>query len=198
LLQYKRPTLWYGATAPLFAVYHTPYYRFKFKTAQHRTLVRLDEALLDEAIVRYAAPCTIDRKELEQWQIDRVVLENTNFVSPRRIGLRHRAWTYSSPATVGYRNEFTPDDDSVASDSANVLFGYLTARPQALVLNEHLSLVLRRLGGSEADAAVERNVSGLNLDDEASRQAIAALTRLRLIGLELAPTGVSWWLLQIR
>lgn len=196
LLQYKRPTLWYGASAPLFAVYQGPYYRFEFRSSQHRTLVRLDEALQDEALVRYAAPCTQRRTDLEQWQMDRTVLEHTNFVSPRRVGLRHKAWTYQLPGQVGRRNEFTGEDDALLSDSASAIFGNLRDRPQAPTLNQHLSLMLQRLGGQAADERVEDVVRGLGLDNADLLPAIAAGTRLLLLGLELAPVGVSWWLVE--
>jgi hypothetical protein len=177
-----------------FNAFRTPYFRFEFKSTQHRTLVRLDEASSDQALVRYAAPCSARRTELEQWQIDRAVLDHTNFVSPRRIGLRHKAWTYISPGQVGYRNEFTGDDDALASDSADSIFANLADRPQAPRLNQHVSAMLRGVGGATADAIVEDVIGGVQIANGDSVAALAAATRLRLVGLEFGAAGLSWWL----
>jgi hypothetical protein len=200
LLQYKRPTMQYGASAPLMERYGAPYFRFAFTPKQHRTLVRLDEALLDEAVVRYASPCTCHRKQVEQWQMDRSVLENTNFVSPRRIGLKHRAWTYLLPGAVGYRNRFSSDDDAIPSDSDASLFAQLVDGARALALDRHVSQLLRLLAGEAADTAVDETIAELEVSeiDTPRAQAIATVARLLLVGVELQDSGVSWWLLEAR
>src|SRR5204863_2075713 len=138
----------------------------------HRTLVRLDEALQDAALVRYAAPCTIVRKSLEQWQLDRSVLENTNFVSPRRIGLRHRAWTYREPGGTGFRNEFNADEDAVLADPIDSLIAQLDDRPQGLTLSEYLSLLVERLAGEGVNARIDAAVRSV---EDVSGQAAAAI-----------------------
>lgn len=196
LLQYKRPALWYGVSAPLWNAYGGPYLRYMLASRQHHTLVRLDEALNGEAIVRYAAPCTHRRQELEQWQIDRQVLEHTNFVSPRRIGLRHRAWTYRDPGGVGRRNEFRGDEDVVEAESVQQMMGLLIDRP-GLSLAQHLEAILSRLGGEEADELLVAAVLDTGVESEEELQALLAGVRLRLIGLELMSSGVSWWLREL-
>jgi hypothetical protein len=193
LLQYKRPTLWYGGSAPLWSAYQQPYFRFEFRPKQHKTLVRLDEQLRDEALVRYAAPCTHARPVLEQWQIDRAVIANTNFVSPRRIGLRHRAWTYRTPGGVGRRNAYEDDQDSIAADSINDLLDGLNDRARVHTLVEHLSELLARLTSSTYNARVEEATRDAGVREDAG-VALLAVVRLRLIGLELQNADVSWWL----
>jgi hypothetical protein len=148
LVQYKRPELCFSPTEPLFGAHGGAYFRISLAKGQHRTLVRLDEALNGEAQVRYAAPCTVSRKELEQWQIDASVLENTNFVQPRRIGLRHRAWTYRKPGATGYRNEYTEDDEPIGSDDIEALVELLTeTRAEGSALAEHLSALVQAIAG---------------------------------------------------
>ena len=199
LLQYKRPNLHFSPTDELFAAHGGAYFRFAFRAGQHKTLVRLDEALNDEAIVRYAAPCTIERKELEQWQIDGSVLENTNFVSPRRIGLRHKGWTYSSPGGLGFRNETTPGDEPIETESADRLFGLVRDRPGAdAALGVHLFRLLRLIDDGDLNARVDAAVEEFSdRGSDGANGGLAAVLRLRLVGLALANAGVEWWLYEL-
>lgn len=198
LLQYKRPELRYGVSEKLFAAHAGPFFRYAFRREQHQTLVRLDEALQDQAIVRYAAPCTHRRKTLEQWQIDTEVLAHTNFVSPRRIGLRHKAWTYSSPGGVGFRNEFrNPEEDGVSADSMESVSRLLVSDARGQSLTEHLSTLVRLLAGGGIDATVDQIVRADERVPRGARDAVGAVVRLRLIGVELLAAGTSWWMREL-
>ena len=74
-------------------------------------------------MVRYAAPCTVFEAELVQWQLDGTVLPNSNYIGPRRIGLRHSSWTYKAPGSQGYRNEYSEGDEAIPSDSFEEVTG---------------------------------------------------------------------------
>jgi hypothetical protein len=196
LLQYKRPTWQLSPAEPLYSAHGGAFFRFAFSPEQHRTLVRLDEALNDEAFVRYAAPCSISRKELEQWQLDAAVLEHTNFVSPRRIGLRHKAWTYRTPGQRGFRNEYEEGDDGIPSETVEELISLLAARgAQQPTLGSHLAEMLRLIAGDDVASAVEAAVA--DYGEAAPTARVAAAVRMRMIGLALQESGSMWWLYQL-
>lgn len=196
LLQYKRPAFHVSPQSEMFAAHQGAYFRIEFSQAQHRTLVRIDEALNDEAVVRYAAPCTIWRPELEQWQIDGEVLEHTNFVSPRRMGLKHRAWTYTEPGRAGFRNEYREGDEPIESESFEQLYDALLRQQRPLA--EHLSHLLIALSGEELDRRLQAAVAEVEGSDRFERTYdLADVLRLRLIGLSLLETGTHWWLFEL-
>ena len=117
--------------------------------------------------------------------MDRSVLAHTNFVSARRIGLRHRAWTYRAPGG---------GEDEISADSIEELTGQLNDRPRTATLDRHLSVLLQRLAGESIDASVDLAVRGIDDVPEDTVAAVSAVIRLRLIGLELSAIGASWWL----
>jgi hypothetical protein len=200
LLQYKRPELCFSPADPLFDAHGTAYFRIALARSQHTTLVRLDEALNDEATVRYAAPCTISRRDLEQWQLDVNVLPNTNFVSPRRIGLRHNSWTYTQPGAYGFRNEYAEGDEPISSDDASSLFRLLVeSRSDRTTLTQHISEMLAAIAGSDLNERVDQVVAAADdfLPEQEGSAALAVAVRIRLIGLALTESGTSWWLIEL-
>lgn len=199
LLQYKRPELCISPRSRSFAAHGGAHFRIAFTKRQHKTLVRLDEDLNDAAVVRYAAPSTIYRAALEQWQIDGKILESSNFVSPRRVGLKHGAWTFTRPGRSGFRNEYQEDDESLPSESFEYLLANLRESASARSsLGEHLASLTVALGGNALEervrAAAERNLKDFDLPSE---EDLLNLLRLRLIGLSLFEAEVGWWLVQL-
>jgi hypothetical protein len=201
LLQYKRPFRHISARAPYFPLHGGPYFRYAFDAHQHETLVGLDQALNDQALVRYAAPCTIIRAELEQWHVDRAVLANTNFVSPRSIGASHRGWTYTAPGVGGYANRYVDGDERIPSEDIETLIERLTGpRDGGAALGKHLQQLHTAIAGPAVDQGVAEATVGLSADieDDAARpEALAAVLRMRAIGLNLVETETTWWLLQL-
>jgi hypothetical protein len=196
LLQYKRPAFHFSPRSKLFAAHQRAYFRIEFPRVQHRTMVRLDEALNDEAVVRYAAPCTVWRPELEQWQINSEVLEHTNFVSPRRMGLKHRAWTYTEAGRAGFRNEYREGDGPIESEGSEQLYDALLGERRASAgLAEHLSRLLIALSGEELERRLLAAVAEVEGFDRP--YDLAGVLRLRLIGLSLFETGTHWWLFEL-
>ncbi len=144
--------------------------------------------------MRYAAPCTVSEAQLVQWQLDEAVLPNSNYIGPRRIGLRHSSWTYKGPGSRGYRNEYSEGDEAIPSDSYEEVTGRVFhGQAGDRSLSEHLERISVLVSGGQVDTRAADAVSRTAPGDLSS--AILAVVRMRLIGLALRDPRVTWWLI---
>ncbi len=108
VLQYKRPQFLSRATALQWPHWQQAFFRFAVLPHQQDILASIQNSTLGRATVRYSCPSFWRYAELQAHQWNRAVLENSTFVSPRRL-INHHVWTYTTPGTSGYANP-RPED----------------------------------------------------------------------------------------
>lgn len=108
-----------------------PYFRIEIDDAQHGLLVRLEQQLGSNSVVRYATPCFWDWPALATRVLAGTVAEATHFQSPGRIG-GHRQYTYRSPEErgIGFSE---PEDLPTGSYFADLRAAAYDGGPQSLL-----------------------------------------------------------------
>lgn len=149
VLQYKRPEFIVGRGAAQWRFWHQPYFRFRKNRSQDAVLRRLERRLMDDAVVRYAAPAFWQRSELEAAQLAMHVIRTSGFVSPR-VMVGHDYWTYVWPGMEGWAN---PAAAPRQFEDVDAFFGSLRIRvdrpnTELLPRDNGLSSHLSRLGAA--------------------------------------------------
>ena len=103
ILQFKRPQYMLHGNAAQWNLWKRPFFRFERQSSQHAVLSRLEKALGNGALVRYASPAFYSYGALEKAQLLQEVLLQTGFASPSDIG-SHKVWTYIEPGVDGRAN----------------------------------------------------------------------------------------------
>jgi hypothetical protein len=192
IVQAKRPELvdhWRGGQ---YAYWRSPYFRFFTDHDQQGVLVRLEEAVSSQALVRYACGAFLEYDELLQYQQVSEVAERSTFVSPALLR-GHRLWSYPGAGTVGYAN---PEGEPMEADSLSslLLSARGAARPQRL--SEHFYALAEAVQTLEepppprgwAEDLTRRN---LFIEDDAVAVALAWAT----VASVVARVGGSWLVL---
>lgn len=201
VLQYKRAERIIGARAKQWHLWRTPYFRFSRSSRQHSILRRLENALREDAVVRYAAPAFWTRAELEAHAVAGKVISNSGFVSPMTLG-SHKVWTYLAPGTHGRGNESGREADFESSDQLLQVIARPTADAQgegAVVLRDDLPTTPfrevaayrqpRLRSGLEV---LERNLN--HADIPISQGAIRAIVGVAAMTSLARAAGGNWYL----
>jgi hypothetical protein len=188
LLQYKRPQHMVGSNARQWSHWGRPYYRISTDDWQHRTLLALESALVDEAVVRYAAPSFHERRRFEDLHRARSVLQQSVFVGPGVIGTSHSVWTYDRPGIAGYAN---PEPEIVDLDDFDSLVSVIreTARPSTL--REHLSALSQHLLEEPQGLSIEGRAALFTLG--ASEETVSLVDVVLDVAARITSSAASWW-----
>jgi hypothetical protein len=103
IFQYKRPEWMVGPSAGQWKLWRQPYLRFTIRPRQQALLLRLQQKLSSQAVVRYVSPAFWRRGDFEAALLRRQILGKSGFVGPDALA-GHRAWTYLQPGSVGRAN----------------------------------------------------------------------------------------------
>jgi hypothetical protein len=199
ILQFKRPEYLRSGAAAQWKYWGEPYFRFARQTRQQRTLRRLERAVGDSAVVRYAAPAFWRYRDLEAAQLAGKVVERTGFASPSALD-RHQVWTYIRPGVQGRAN---PAGSVAAFPRFEELLLTLRAPTGSLDLvpSDRLDEHLRSVGAAAASVlrSDTRRMVERWIIDVVERVGAAGAERELLLSLAmmstmLAEVGATWWI----
>jgi hypothetical protein len=191
VLQYKRADFLTRAIASQYDHWQAPYYRFRLTEHQQETLAQLERAVGLAAVVRYASPVFHEYEVLEHHQLNRRILQNSNFVSPQKLTNGHSVWTYQQAGNDGYAN---PEGEKIPAENwAAIQQALASSRSQRTIL-EHL----RELAGAFATARlarprVTRNSFGTDVRLPEDPGLFQGLLDLFTIGTVVGRVAASWW-----
>ncbi len=195
IFQYKRPFYISTANGSQWDHWGKPYFRFQIYNNQHRILNILESNLNRSAVVRYASPAFYKYAELEGYQLDQIVLENTGFIAPSDIDYDANVFTYDGPGTNGYAN---PIEKLVFVEKFKDVYSLLNEKAVEETLVDHIN----RLGKLTSDALDDPWDSSFWLNNlrekypEISQDRIITIDMYIKLTRTLSLASASWWVLE--
>ncbi len=194
VLQYKRPEYLSRSNSKQWHYWNQPYFRFDLMDHQQRILEAFESSSEQAVVTRYASPGFWKFAELEDRIMNRMVLEDSNYVRPNRL-IGHDCWTYVRCGIRGYANA---DPEEIECERFDELFKQLNRAADETTLLKHLQLVSDQL--RDAAPSTERITRDLfsNVEyefDDLSTERRAGLANLELISSYAAEASANWFVL---
>jgi hypothetical protein len=100
IIQYKRPEYVNSTNAKEWYAWGQPYFRYKLDNNQQNALALLENRIAKSGLVVYACPAFYTRSQLFNFQINKVLILNTNFCQPSKL-IHHFKYTFISSGYTG-------------------------------------------------------------------------------------------------
>jgi hypothetical protein len=194
VIQYKRPEYLSRPNSKQWHYWNQPYFRFELMDHQQRILEAFESSSGKAVVTRYASAAFWKFAELENRIVNRMVLEDSNYVRPNRL-IGHDCWTYVRNGIRGYANA-SPEE--IECERFDELFKGLNLAAEETTLLKHLQLVSDQLRqAAPSTARITRDLFS-NAEDEfedLSSERRAGLANLGLISSYAAQASANWFVL---